>query len=150
MLTFSCLIICSCGPRNHTPTQADSALADSLWTFSQSHPDGFTLDIRTWTEPSSGIAVSYEATQDSHGRDGLDFVISHAMAHEGYVGGWLNSEDGLYYFDSVRVFPEDAIDAAVSFGKANHQYAIYILSSGEEIRLDEEGETVPPLVPAWN
>lgn len=108
------------------------------------------MDIRTWTEPSAGIAVSYEATQESHSREGLDYVISHALAHEGYVGGWLNSEDGLYYFDSVRVFPEDALDAAVSFGKANHQYAIYILSSGEEIRLDGGGESAPSLIPAFN
>ena len=28
-----------------------------LWVFSQSHPDGVTLDIRTMTEPTEGIAV---------------------------------------------------------------------------------------------
>ena len=46
--------------------------------------------------------------------------------------------DSLYYFDSVRLFPEDSLSAAVNFGKANHQEAVYRLSSGEEIRLVED------------
>ena len=48
--------------------------------------------------------------------------------------------DSLYYFDSVRVFPEDSLSAAVRFGKANHQIAIFILSSGEEVLLTEGEE----------
>ena len=58
------------------------------------------------TEPTEGIAVSYAATQNGHSRDQLDKVIGHALQHEGYVGGWYNSEDGLYYFDSTKLFPE--------------------------------------------
>ena len=150
LVIITCLAIVSGRTFQCSTRQADTDLADSLWTFSLAHPDGFTLDLGAWTEPSSGIAVSYEATQDSHGRDGLDFVISHAMSHDGYVGGWLNSDDSLFYFDSVRIFPEDSLAAAVSFGEANHQYAIYILSSGEEIRLDGDMGSVPELVPAWN
>ena len=87
-----------------------SAIADAVWEFSQSHPDGFTLDIRTMTEPMEGIAVSYAATQDSHSRDQLDFVVEHALQHDGYVGGWLNTENGLYYFDSTKLFPEDQLE----------------------------------------
>ena len=91
-----------------------------------------------------GIAVAYETTQSSHDRTGLDRVITHARSHEGYVGGWYNSADSLYYFDSVRLFPEDSLSAAIDFGKANHQDAIYKLSSGEEIRLIEDVEYVSP------
>lgn len=43
----------------------------------------------------------------------------------------------LYYFDSVRIFPVDSLDAAIRFGQANGQIAIYNLSTGEEIRLIE-------------
>ena len=150
LLVLLSIAVLSCGTLRRNPVKTDVSLVDSIWTFSQTHPDGFTLDIRTWTEPSVGIAVSYEATQDNHGREGLELVISHAIAHEGYVGGWLNSADGLYYFDSVRVFPEDSLAAAVRFGRANHQYAIYVLSSGAEIRLDGGGDPVPSLVPALN
>ncbi len=41
-------------------------------------------------------------------------------------------------FDSVRLFPEDSLESAVNFGKANSQKAIYRLSSGEEILLEED------------
>ena len=132
----ACLGVVSCGTGRRIPYRADTALADSLWTFSQSHPDGFTLQLISWDEPREGIAVSYAATQDRHDRASLDFVIGHALSHNGYVGGWLNTEDSLFYFDSVRLFREDSLAAAIDFGRANHQMALYILSSGEEIRLE--------------
>lgn len=102
------------------------------------------MDINAWKEPKEGITVAYEATQNRHDRADLDEVVSHAKSHEGYVGGWLNPEDGLYYFDSVRLFPEDSLEAAVNFGKANHQDAVYKLSTGQEIRLIEDDEFVSP------
>jgi len=110
-----------------------SALTEQVWAFSQSHPEGFTLDIRTFTEPTSGIAVSYAATQGSHTRRQLRHVVSHALQHDGYVGGWKGSADGRYYFDSTRLFPEDSLAAALLFGKANGQQAVYILSTHSDI-----------------
>lgn len=141
-LFLVCLLSLSCGTARHAAQKTPATLADSLWTFSQTHPDGFTLDVSSWTEPSTGIAVAYETTQSSHNKTGLDYVIAHAQSHEGYIGGWYNSADSLYYFDSVRLFPEDSLSAAINFGKANHQDAIYKLSSGEEIRLIEDVEFV--------
>ena len=120
-----------------TTTVTTVTLADSLWTFSQTHPDGFTLNISTWEMPTEGIAVAYSATQDRHDRDDLEFVVSHARTHGGYIGGWLDTETGRYYFDSVRVFPEDSLTQASQFGRENAQIAIYILSSGKEIRLED-------------
>ena len=137
-------VLFSCG----TPLQLSRAsLADAVWTFSQSHPDGFTLDVRKMTEPREGISVAYVATQNSHGRQALDAVVSHATEHDGFVGGWLDPSDSLYYFDSVRLFPEDSLEAAVNFGKANFQKAIYKLSTGEEIILKEDIEFVSPTGP---
>jgi len=122
-----------------TEISADSLqhLADAVWEFSKSHPDGFTLELSTMTEPSEGIAVSYASTQSSIKRDQLDSVITHALNHDGYVGGWLDVKDSLYYFDSTRLFSEDSLDAAIAFGKENGQKAIFVISKGEEIRLDE-------------
>ena len=140
---FIFLALVACGPTRHTtlplstPTATEVTLADSLWTFSQMHPDGFTLNINTWEIPTKGIVVAYAATQDRHDRTDLDFVINHAQSHEGYVGGWLDTETGRYYFDSVRIFPEDSIRQATQFGRENAQIAIYILSSGKEIRLND-------------
>ena len=129
--------IVSCCNNDKSAGQTDvSALADRVWEFSQTHPDGFTLDIRTMTEPTEGIAVSYAATQNSHSRSQLDKVIAHALQNDGFVGGWYNTTDGLYYFDSTRLFPENQLKEALEFGKKNAQNSAFILSSSTEIPLD--------------
>ena len=122
---------------DNAPEQSNiSVIADKVWAFSQTHPDGFTIDIRTITEPTEGIAVSYATTQNSHSRDQLDMVVSHALQHEGYVGGWYNSEDGLYYFDSTKLYPEDDLKGAIQFGKENGQHSVFILSTYTDVPLD--------------
>ena len=112
------------------------SIVEKVWDFSQSHPDGFTIDVRTMTEPTEGIAVSYAATQNSHSRESLTFVVNHALEHDGYVGGWLDTESGLYYFDSTKIFTEDQLEEALQFARENGQSAVYVLSTGEEIRVD--------------
>lgn len=126
---------CSTGTSPVLRADEDSltALADRVWAFSQAHPDGFTIDVRTMTEPTEGIAVSYAATQNSHSRDSLERVIDHALHHDGYAGGWYNPENGLYYFDSTRLFPEDRLEDALRFGRENGQHSVYILSTGTEV-----------------
>ena len=133
-LAFLCAAALSCGT---------ARLADRVWSYRETHPEGFTLEINTWKEPQEGISVAYESTQNHHDRADLRRVVRHARSHSGYVGGWRNAEDSLYYFDSVRLFPEDSLEAAISFGKANHQDAVYRLSTGQEIRLVED-ESVSP------
>ena len=132
----ACFASCSTNEDNATGQSNISVVADKVWAFSQIHPDGFTIDIRTMTEPTEGIAVSYAATQNSHSRAQLDKVVRHALQHEGYVGGWLNSEDGLYYFDSTKLFPENDLKGALQFGKENGQHSAFILSTYTDIPLD--------------
>lgn len=134
-LAFLCAAALSCGT---------ARLADRVWSYRESHPEGFTLEISTWKEPQEGISVAYESTQNHHDRADLRKVVRHARSHSGYVGGWRNTGDSLYYFDSVRLFPEDSLEAAISFGKANHQDAVYRLSTGQEIRLVEDDGSVSP------
>ena len=139
VLTISgtvCFASCSSNEDNATEQSNISVIAEKVWAFSQTHPDGFTIDIRTMTEPKEGIVVSYAATQNSHSRDHLDKVVSHALRHEGYVGGWYNSEDGLYYFDSTTLFPENDLKGAIQFGKENGQHSVFILSTYTDIPLD--------------
>ena len=139
-------VLAACGPTRHatrptsTTTVTTVTLADSIWTFSQTHPDGFTLSISTWEEPSEGISVAYAATQDRHDRADLDYVVSHAQSHGGYVGGWLDTVTGRFYFDSVRIFPEDSLTQAIQFGIENEQIGIFILSKGKEIRLENKSD----------
>ena len=134
-LAFLCVAALSCGT---------ARLANRVWSYRETHPEGFTLEINTWKEPQEGISVAYESTQNHHDRADLRRVVRHARSHSGYVGGWRNAEDSLYYFDSVRLFPEDSLEAAISFGKANHQDAVYRLSTGQEIRLVEDDGSVSP------
>ena len=86
--------LCSCGTSsvsqrstNKIKQSSIEAISDKVWAYSQGHPDGFTLDIRTMSEPKEGIAVSYADTQDSHSRNQLDMVVSHALRNNGYIGG---------------------------------------------------------------
>ena len=118
-------------------------VADRVWAIGQKNPDGFTVDIRTMKQPTEGVSVAYAETQNCHSKEDLEKVIGHSLSHDGYVGGWLESSTGLYYFDSVRLFPEDSLSAAIDFGRQNGQEAIYVLSTGEEISLVEE--VVDPL-----
>ena len=145
VLAFLTVLLALCSPAvvvacsdGDTPTEQDSIteISDKVWAFSQSHPDGLTLDIRTMTVPTEGIAVSYAATQNSHSRDQLDKVVGHALQHDGYVGCWLNAENGLYYFDSSKLFPEDSLGAAIRFGKENGQMSVFILSTYTDIPLN--------------
>ena len=138
-------VITACGPMVQTARQEAvattaayeaQAAADWVWTYSQAHPEGFTVDIRGREVPTEGISVAYAATQGRHSKEDLGEVVSHALAHDGYVGGWWNSEDSLYYFDSVRILPESAVGEAVSFALENEQLAYYVLSTGEEVRID--------------
>lgn len=135
LLTLSCAaLFSSCGGSdNNTGNATVSAIADKVWAFSQNHPDGFTLDIRTMTEPQEGIAVSYAATQNSHSRNQLNDVVSHALQHDGYVGGWYNTDNQLYYFDSTRLFPENDLKSALLFGRENGQNTAFILSTHTEV-----------------
>ena len=137
LMVCSQVVLSACSAHDYT-AESDSvkAIADKVWAFSQGHPDGFTLDIRTMTEPTEGIAVSYAATQNSHSRNQLDRVVGHALQHDGYVGGWYNGEDGLYYFDSTRLFPESSLGTAIAFGKENGQHSVFILSSYTDVPLD--------------
>ena len=133
----SATVLSACS-NNDSFTEQDSitAIADKVWDYSQTHPDGFTLDIRTMTEPIEGIAVSYAETQNSHSRNQLDRVVRHAISHDGFVGGWLNTENGRYYFDSTKLFPETSLKDAIQFGKENGQYSAFIISTYTDIPIE--------------
>lgn len=132
----TCFASCSSNEDNASEQSIITNIADKVWSFSQSHPDGFTIDIRSMTEPTEGIVVSYAATQNSHSRDQLDKVVSHALQHEGYVGGYYNSENGLYFFDSTKLFPENDLKGAIQFGKENGQHSVFILSTYTDIPIN--------------
>ena len=137
-------LLCSCGTASLSTSPSSligqsniSQAADKVWAFSQSHPNGFTLNIRTMAEPTKGVAVAYAATQNSHSREQLDRVVKHAFNNSGYVGGWYDKKNKLYYFDSTRLFPEDSLQDAIQFGIENGQHSVFVLSSSTEHPVSE-------------
>ena len=136
MVMVCCQLLTACYSSKLLNGDSVRAVADSVWTYSVSHPDGFTMNLATMTEPTEGVVVAYAATQGCHSRKQLGRVVRHAVRHDGYVGGWLDTTDSLYYFDSSRLFPEDSLAAAIRFGIDNGQIAVFILSQGREIRLN--------------
>ena len=58
------------------------------------------------------------------------------------VGGWFDPEEGKYYFDSSRIFPEDSLAAALAFARANHQHTVYDFDKGINIRSNYEQKDI--------
>ena len=133
LFLWSSVVLVGCSKNDSSEQDRINQIANQVWDFSKSHPDGFTIDIRTMTEPTEGIAVNYAETQNSHSREQLPKVVNHALLHDGYIGGWLNTDNGLYYFDSSKLFPETSLKEAIEFGKENGQYSAFILSTFSEI-----------------
>jgi fructokinase len=102
-------------------------LIEAIKKIAEKNPLGFTVDISTLKKLTGGISVAYLETQNSFGNEGLERVLKHALAHEKTVGGWLNSENDLFYYDSIRIFTD--LDAAKRFGRENNQIAIFDLSN---------------------
>lgn len=113
-------------------------LADQIWEYAQKNPSGFNLDIRTMTEPSEGVAVSYEGTQKIYTRESLPAVIKHAREHDGYVCGWLDAQSGQYIFGSDKLFPEANLEEAKAFGRANRQQYIFLISTATVLDLNKK------------
>lgn len=101
--------------------------------IAKSNPEGFTINLKTFEDVTSGYIVAYNETQNSFGKAGLKKVINHAKNHDNVVGGWLDTETNLYYFDSCKVFSDR--NKAIEFGKQNKQIAIFNIDKLETIRL---------------
>lgn len=100
------------------------------------NPDGFTYDTVTNQMQTTGYAVALAETQNSHGAEGLARVIElieSGTTRAEYVGGWLDQERGLYYYDATVVV--DNLAEAIELGRVNGQLAIFHLDTMEEIRL---------------
>ena len=123
-------------------TFTDKDLATAVWVMAQTFPEGFTLDLNTMSYPKEGLMVSYKATQDHFDRKSIPAVIKHAHAHENIIGGWRDTETGLYYFDSTRSFPENDLAAALAFARENGQHTVYDARRDINIKSNYEQEDI--------
>lgn len=108
-------------------------LINAILKIAKRNPDGFTVKIPNLENVASGFITAYEETQNSFNRQGLEKVINHALENGQTVGGWMDTESNLYYFDSCKVFDNER--EAVEFGRQNKQLAIFDLDNLKEIRL---------------
>src|SRR5215216_5511253 len=94
-------------------------LIERVWEYSKKNPDGFTLDIETFKQVKFGIIVAFKETQNHFGKSSLQNVINHSLNNDKKIGGWLNIENGLFYFDSVKVFRNSEFKEAIKFAIEN-------------------------------
>lgn len=94
------------------------------------HRSRFTYDLRAHCQVYSGVVAAYRATQDSTHFTDLPSVMSHALAHDGIIGGWKNSQGEVQY-DSCRLFT--GVDDALRFARAEGQEAVYNINREQTI-----------------
>jgi hypothetical protein len=105
---------------------------------------GFTWDVFNGCQPESGYAVAMPNEELCEFNRALissafSYFLSTRLAvitllgHGVCVGGWLDRDSGLYYFDVVALVetPEEAYEAC----KAWKQIAYYDLAKGVEVRV---------------
>ena len=99
------------------------------------NPEGFTINAETLEPVTHGFAVAIADTQNSFGPEGMVRVLEYAAAHSevNALGGWLDTETGLYYYDCVVIVYD--IKRARELAVINNQIAIFDLDNMREIRI---------------
>lgn len=112
-----------------------SNLFFAICAIASANASGFTVNAATLEPVAAGYAVAVEDTQNSFGVVGAYRVAEYVCEHSeiNAVGGWYDSESGKYYLDATVIFSD--LESAKAFARANHQLAIFNLSTFEEIRL---------------
>ena len=108
---------------------------NQVWAIAQKNKEGFTLDANL--QPiTSGYVVATNLTQNSFGVEGCANAVAIAFFQDAEnfdgVGGWLNTDNGQYYFDAVKVFKSKK--QAEKYAQEQGQIAYFHLNTGREIK----------------
>lgn len=98
-----------------------------IQNIAKNNPYGFTLNLDTGQLITSGYVVAYEATQNSFDHTGLIKCVNHAYQNSRILGGWYNTENKKYYYDSCRIFIDK--NEAQEFAIENNQLAFFDLNN---------------------
>ena len=106
-----------------------------LLTIAEKNKQGFTVDANL--KPiTKGYAVATKLTQNSFGVTGAAHALAIAFFQDvekfDAVGGWLNTDNGQYYFDAVKVFRTKK--QAEKYAQEQGQIAYFHLTTGTEIK----------------
>jgi hypothetical protein len=119
---------------------------NTLLNFIKQNPEGFTVTIDGQPAPAGYVVAPVKAAEITVKADELnaDSVreyaeilkdVADSTNRETYAGGWLNSEDGLYYLDAVHIYNE--LDTALYIADSAEQLAIFDLRTFDEVRTPE-------------
>lgn len=109
-------------------------ITKAVYNIAKENEDGFTYNIVTNAMQTNGYAVARKETQNSFGQDGLQAAIIFALLNKvTCIGGWKDSQSGLYYFDATDIY--DDLQSAMDAAKENEQLAIFDMNNMQEIRL---------------
>ncbi|MEL7168500.1 MAG: hypothetical protein AAGN64_04040 [Bacteroidota bacterium] len=108
-------------------------LIASLLALAERQPFGFTVRLPDLTPVREGFAVAYAATQNSHTPEQIERCVSHALANDGVIGGWRDTDTDTWYWDSVRIYADRA--EAEAAGRREAQIGVYDLGNDEYIPL---------------
>jgi hypothetical protein len=113
--------------------QQNTVLAISQ--IAQKNPNGFTVD-HNLNPITNGYSVATKYTQNSFGLTGLAHVVAIALFQnlENFdgVGGWLNTDNGEYYYDAIKIFNTES--EANFYAWQNEQISFFDLNNGVEIK----------------
>lgn len=113
-----------------------STLFAEVKPIAGANPFGFTVD-KNLQPITKGFSVASALTQDSFGDEGLARVLAIVFKQpfENFAGagGWLNTDNGEYYYDAVKVFKNEQV--AKAYAQTEKQLAIFDLSAKEELKL---------------
>ena len=134
-------------PRDRLQYSRRDSQASNLIAYVKENPDGFTVDPRSIQPITTGVAVApvksleIKVSPDELTEELIDQTVDNlkrmadAIDRDVYVGGWFNTEDGLFYLDaSITV---DTVDEALYIADAGNQEAVFNLETFEEVRTDE-------------
>lgn len=100
-------------------------LISQLKQLSNDRPEGFTVRLKL--QPvTSGYVISIPETQDSFGDQGLKEVLQTVLQRGYCIGGWLNEENGKFYWDASVIVEE--LEEAKRLGRKFGQLAIFDLN----------------------
>lgn len=104
----------------------------AVLAVSRANANGFTYNLKDRKMQKNGYAVSCKQTQNCFGVRGLWKAVSYAADNNiPCVGGWYNSNNGLYYYDATNILTDR--QEAIAEGKKQKQIAIFDISNLEEI-----------------
>lgn len=103
-----------------------------LLILADTYPEGFTVDLQL-NLITEGFVIAVPETQDSFGDEGLEKVLQIALANGYHIGGWLNPDNGKFYWDASIIVTD--LEQAKSLGRKFGQLAIFDLTNQDLIWL---------------